>query len=67
MLTYVGVDNAATKSGVKQSNFGTKADLIKANPDVIIVPMDIHAPDYNRDAIYANYYNDPVLANMKAP
>ena len=28
--------------------------------------MDIHAPDYNRDAIYANYYNDPVLANLKA-
>lgn len=51
---------------MKQSNFGTKADLIKANPDVIIVPMDIHAPDYNRDAIYANYYNDPVLANLKA-
>ena len=66
MLTYVGVDNAAAKSGVKQSNFGTKADLIKADPDVIIVPMDIHAPDYNRDAIYANYYNDPVLANLKA-
>lgn len=66
MLTYVGVDNAAAKSGVKQSNFGTKADLIKADPDVIIVPMDIHAPDYNRDAIYANYYNDPALANLKA-
>ena len=67
MLTYVGVDNAATKSGVKQSNFGTKADLIKADPDVIIVPMDTRAPDYNRDAIYASYYNDPALANMKAP
>ena len=66
MLTYVGVDNAAVKSGVKASNIGTKTDLIKANPDVIIVPMDIHAPDYNRDAIYANYYNDPVLANLKA-
>ena len=37
MLTYVGVDNAAVKSGVKASNIGTKADLIKANPDVIIV------------------------------
>ena len=66
MLTYVGVDNAAVKSGVKQSNYGTKADLIKADPDVIIVPMDIHSPDYNRDAIYANYYNDPALANLKA-
>ncbi len=66
MLTYVGVENAAVKSGVKASNVGTKADLIKADPDVIIVPMDIHAPDYNRDAIYANYYNDPALANLKA-
>lgn len=63
MLTYVGVDNAAVKSGVKQSNFGTKVDLIKANPDVIIVPMDIHSSDYNRDAIYANYYNDPAFAD----
>ena len=66
MLTYVVVDNAAIKSGVRLTDYGTKADLIKADPDVIIVPMDIHAPDYNRDAIYANYYNDPVLANLKA-
>lgn len=67
MLIYVGVDNAVLKSGVKQFNFGTKVDLINVNPDVIIVPMDIHSPDYNRDAIYANYYNDPALANLKAP
>ena len=65
MLTYVAVDNAAIKSGVT-SEFGTKADLIKADPDVIIVPMDVHSPDYNRDAVYANYYNDPALANLKA-
>ncbi len=65
MLTYVAVDNAAIKSGVTLE-FGTKADLIKANPDVIIVPMDVHSPDYNRDAVYANYYNDPALSNLKA-
>ncbi|WP_462132473.1 ABC transporter substrate-binding protein [Veillonella tobetsuensis] len=66
MLTYVVVDNAAIKSGVRLTDYGTKADLIKADPDVIIVPMDTRAPDYNREAVYASYYNDPALANLKA-
>ena len=66
MLTYVVVDNAAIKSGVRLTDYGTKADLIKADPDVIIVPMDTRAPDYNRDAVYASYYNDPALVNLKA-
>lgn len=66
MLKYVSVDNGATKAGVKRSYMGSKADLIKANPDVIIVPADVNAASFNRDAVLASYYNEPVLANLKA-
>ena len=66
MLKYVNVDNAATKVGVKRYYVGKKDDLIKADPDVIIVPMDIKAADFNRDAVLNSYYNDPTLANLKA-
>ena len=66
MLKYVNVDNAATVVGIKRSYMGKKDDLIKANPDVIIVPMDVKAADFNRDAVLNSYYNDPALANLKA-
>lgn len=51
MLKYVNVDNAATKAGVKWSYMGKKDDLIKVDPDVIIVPADVKAPGFNRDAV----------------
>ena len=66
MLKYVNVDNAATLVGIKRSYMGKKEDLIKANPNVIIVPMDIKGADFNRDAVLNSYYNDPALANLKA-
>lgn len=66
MLKYVNVDNAATKVGVKWSYMGKKDDLIKADPDVIIVPADVKAPGFNRDAVLNSYYNDPALKNVKA-
>ena len=66
MLKYVNVDNAATKAGVKWSYMGKKDDLIKVNPDVIIVPTDVKAPGFNRDAVLNSYYNDPDLKNVKA-
>lgn len=66
MLKYVNVDNAATKAGVKWSYMGKKDDLIKVDPDVIIVPTDVKAPGFNRDAILNSYYNDPALKNVKA-
>ena len=66
MLKYVNVDNAATVVGIKRSYMGKKEDLIKADPDVIIVPMDVKAADFNRDAVLNSYYNDPALANLKA-
>ena len=66
MLKYVNVDNAATKAGVKWSYMGKKDDLIKADPDVIIVPADVKAPGFNRDAVLNSYYNDPALKNIKA-
>lgn len=66
MLKYVNVDNAATKAGVKWSYMGKKDDLIKADPDVIIVPTDVKAPGFNRDAVLNSYYNDPALKNIKA-
>ena len=66
MLKYVNVDNAATKSGVKWSYMGKKDDLIKVDPDVIIVPTDVKAPGFNRDAVLNSYYNDPALKNVKA-
>ena len=66
MLKYVNVDNAATKAGVKWSYMGKKDDLIKADPDVIIVPADVKAPGFNRDAVLNSYYNDPALKNVKA-
>ena len=66
MLKYVNVDNAATKAGVKWSYMGKKDDLIKVDPDVIIVPTDVKAPGFNRDAILNSYYNDPALKNIKA-
>lgn len=66
MLKYVNVDNAATKAGVKWSYMGKKADLIKVDPDVIIVPTDVKAPGFNRDAVLNSYYNDPDLKNVKA-
>ena len=66
MLKYVNVDNAATKAGVKWSYMGKKDDLIKIDPDVIIVPTDVKAPGFNRDAVLNSYYNDPDLKNVKA-
>ena len=66
MLKYVNVENAATKAGVKWSYMGKKDDLIKVDPDVIIVPADVKAPDFNRDAVLNSYYNDPALKNVKA-
>ena len=66
MLKYVNVENAATKAGVKWSYMGKKDDLIKADPDVIIVPADVKAPGFNRDAVLKSYYNDPALKNVKA-
>lgn len=66
MLKYVSVDNGATKVGIKRSYMGKKADLIKADPDIIIVPADVNAAGFNRDAVLASYYNDPALANLKA-
>ena len=66
MLKYVNVDNAATKAGVKWSYMGKKDDLIKADPDVIIVPADVKAPGFNRDVVLNSYYNDPDLKNVKA-
>ena len=66
MLKYVNVENAATKAGVKWSYMGKKDDLIKADPDVIIVPADVKAPGFNRDAVLNSYYNDPALKNIKA-
>lgn len=66
MLKYVDVDNAATKAGVKWSYMGKKDDLIKVDPDVIIVPTDVKAPGFNRDAVLNSYYNDPDLKNVKA-
>ena len=66
MLKYVNVDNAATKVGVKWSYMGKKDDLIKADPDVIIVPTDVKAAGFNRDAVLNSYYNDPALKNVKA-
>ena len=66
MLKYVNVDNAATKAGVKWSYMGKKDDLIKADPDVIIVPADVKAAGFNRDAVLNSYYNDPALKNVKA-
>ena len=66
MLKYVNVENAATKAGVKWSYMGKKDDLIKADPDVIIVPTDVKAPGFNRDSVLNSYYNDPALKNIKA-
>lgn len=66
MLKYVNVENAATKAGVKWSYMGKKDDLIKADPDVIIVPADVKAPGFNRDVVLNSYYNDPALKNIKA-
>ena len=66
MLKYVNVDDAATKVGVKWSHMGKKDDLIKVDPDVIIVPADVKAPGFNRDAVLNSYYNDPALKNIKA-
>ena len=66
MLKYVNVENAATKAGVKWSYMGKKDDLIKVDPDVIIVPADVKAPGFNRDSVLNSYYNDPALKNIKA-
>ena len=66
MLKYVNVENAATKAGVKWSYMGKKDDLIKVDPDVVIVPTDVKAPGFNRDAVLNSYYNDPALKNVKA-
>lgn len=66
MLKYVNVDNAATKAGVKWSYMGKKDDLIKVDPDVIIVPADVKAAGFNRDAVLNSYYNDLALKNVKA-
>ena len=66
MLKYVNVENAATKAGVKWSYMGKKDDLIKVDPDVIIVPADVKAQGFNRDAVLNSYYNDPALKNIKA-
>ena len=64
MTKYLKVTNAAAQLGLGPFDNGTREDLIKANPDIIIIPSV--ASDGTTPATAEQLYSDPALQGVKA-
>jgi putative hemin-binding periplasmic protein hmuT len=60
------VTNAAAELGLGAYDNGTREDLIRMNPDVIIIPSASYTSDGYKPASADQLYSDPVLQGVKA-
>ena len=66
MTKYLKVNNAAAQLGLGPFDNGTREDLIKANPDIIIIPSVAYTSDGTTPATAEQLYSDPALQGVKA-
>lgn len=62
----INVSNAAAMLGLDVSERGTREDLLRINPDVIIVPSNVYSFDQYKEIDVTNIYTDPALQTIKA-
>ena len=66
MCKYLKVTNAAAQVGLGPYDNGTREDLIKVNPDIIIIPSVAYTSDGTTPASAEQLYSDPALQGVKA-
>lgn len=66
MCSYMKVTNAAAQLGLGAFDNGTREDLIKSNPDIIIIPSVVYTSDGTTPATADQLYSDPALQGVKA-
>lgn len=66
MCKYMKVTNAAAELGLGAYDNGTREDLIRMNPDVIIIPSASYTSDGYKLASADQLYSDPALQGVKA-
>lgn len=66
MCSYMKVTNAAAQLGLGAFDNGTREDLIKSNPDIIIIPSVVYTSDGTIPATADQLYSDPALQGVKA-
>ena len=66
MCSYMKVTNAAAQLGLGAFDNGTREDLIKSNPDIIIIPSVVYTSDGTMPATADQLYSDPALQGVKA-
>lgn len=62
----INASNAAAMLGLDVSERGTREDLLRINPDVIIVPSNVYSFDQYKEIDVTNIYTDPALQTIKA-
>lgn len=66
MTQLINAANAAALLGLDISDSGTREDLIRINPDVIIVPSNAYSFDQYKEIEVTALYSDPALKDVKA-
>ena len=66
MTQLINAANAAALLGLDISESGTREDLIRINPDVIIVPSNVYSFDQYKEIEVTSLYSDPALKDVKA-
>lgn len=66
MCGYMHVKNGAAAIGLGLTDNGTREDLIRINPDVIIIPSDAYNQDQYSEVNIDQLYSDPALQGVKA-
>lgn len=62
----INASNAAAMLGLDVSESGKREDLLRINPDVIIVPSNVYSFDQYKEIEVENIYRDPALQTIKA-
>lgn len=66
-ITHViNAANAAALLGLDVSDSGNREDLIRINPDVIIIPSNVYSFDQYKEIEVTSLYTDPALKDVKA-
>lgn len=66
MTDIINAANAAAMLGLDVSERGGREDLLRINPDVIIVPSNVYSFDQYKEIEVESLYNDPAFQNIKA-
>lgn len=66
MTQLINAANAAALLGLDISDSGTREDLIRINPDVIIIPSNVYSFDQYKEIEVTSLYSDPALKDVKA-